>query len=99
MAQVGVTADAAEEGSARLISEPGDVNVGQQVLFRLVVKRHLMETASLFAKPYPMPAVFDADIGDLHLQGRTDPREGIDHQADQSLVAKANQRSRVDAVQ
>jgi hypothetical protein len=56
------------------------------------VARHRMPLAALLAQSHPQAAVLRIDIVDSHAERRADPREGIDHEPDQSAVAQTGLR-------
>lgn len=58
-----------------------------------------MALAALLVQAHPRPAVLHVNIFDLRNQHRANPREGIDHEANQGAVAQADWRSRIDAVE
>jgi hypothetical protein len=51
-----------------------------------------MPLAALLAQPHPQAAVLRIDIVDSHAERRADPREGKDHEPDQSAVAQTGLR-------
>ena len=69
-----------------------------QVVIQIVVARHLMLFTAFFVQPHPGAPALHIDIVDLHLDHRTDPGEGVDHQADQRAVAQAGDSRGVDGI-
>ena len=92
-------ADRAEQRPLGIAGEPAAVDVVVQVGLEVVVAGHLVPLAALLVQPHPQPPVLDVDVLDLHRERRADPRERIDHEADQRAVAKADRRRHVDRVE
>jgi len=51
---------------------------------------HLVALAALLVQPKPQSLAMLEVVADLHRYGRSDPREAIDHGADQRPVAQPN---------
>jgi hypothetical protein len=77
---------------------PASVDIGVKVSLEVVVAGHLVALAAFLVQANPKPAALHIDVLDLHRERRAEAREGIDHEADQGVVAKADRRCHVDAV-
>ena len=74
------------------------VDVSVKVGLKVVMARHFMTLAALLMQTNPQPSVLHVHVLDLHGERCADPRELIDHEADQRAVAKANGLRHVDRV-
>ena len=95
----GATTDGPEQRSLGILGDPGLVQVGVEVRFERMMARHLVPLAALLPQPHPEPAVLHEHILNSHGQRRSDPREAVDHQPDQSPVTQPDRGGDVDAVQ
>ena len=60
--------------------------------FQLLVAGRFVLFAAFFVQPHPAVLPFREVILDIHLQHRGDAGEGLNHDADQRLVAQADGR-------
>ena len=81
------------------LGEPAAVDIVVQVGLEVVVAGHLVALAALLVQANPQAPVLDVGVLDLHRERRADPRERIDHEADQRAVAQADRRRHVDRVE
>ncbi len=70
-----------------------------QVGLQVVVAGQVHGLAALLVQPHPEAAVLHVHVLDWHSGGRANPGEGVDHQANQRLVAQADRRRGVDRVE
>lgn len=95
----GPAPDRAEQRAVRVLADAGPVQVGVQVAFQVVVTGQGHRLAALLVQAHPQAAVLHEHVLDPHGGGRADPREGVDHQPDQSAVAQTDRCGGVDRVQ
>ncbi len=96
---VRASADRAEQWPLRIGRQASDVDIGVQIGLKIVMAGHGVALATLFVQQHPQAAVLHENVLDLHRQSGADPREGIDHQSDQSAVAQAGRRRHINAVE
>jgi hypothetical protein len=80
----------AEEITFRVRRDPRTFYICLQVLFKAVVARHLVTLAAFFMEAHPGAAALNIHLFHTHFDNSPDPREGIDHKADQGPVAQAH---------
>ena len=73
--------------------------VGVEIGFEIVVRRHFVALAAFFVQAHPPAFALAVIVLDAHGDGRADAREGIGHQGDQRAVAQADDGRDVDAVE
>ena len=76
-----------KERSPLLRAKLRRVEIGVEILFQLVVHRHLVELSALLVQPDPPAFSLRVVIFDVHRHQRPDPGEGVDHEADDGAVA------------
>jgi hypothetical protein len=91
-----VTPRSAEQPSLAILDNAGRVDVGAQGLGERVMARHRMLFAAFLVQADRPPGAAWAEVLDLHLQGRVDPREAVGEGSDQCPVAQVAQGRRRD---
>lgn len=95
---LGLLVDRAEKGRLLLIADAGCPEIIPEIEFEIMVAGHPMLLAAFLMQPEPEPVPLIEEIVDIHGKRRADPREAIDHHADQRPVAQSDQRLSRDAV-
>jgi hypothetical protein len=85
-----VLVHASKEGAFLVVADPGRCNVGVDVFFGVVARRHLVAFAALLVEPKPPALAILVVIRDAHMDGGTDTREGVAHQGDERPVSQAD---------
>src|SRR3546814_17547420 len=66
------------------------VDIGGQIVLKIMVAGHFVLLAALFVHPHPETAVLHENVLDTDGERRADPRERIDHQPDQRAGAQTH---------
>ena len=88
--------EAAEEGSAPLVSDAGSRDVGVEVLLGLVMGGNLVALAALLVEPEPESFALLVVVLNVHADDGADACEAVDHDADERPVAQTRDGGRVD---
>ena len=67
----------------------GGGDVGVEIVFQQVVRRHFVLLAAFLVQPHPPAFALRIVVLDVHVQRRRDAGEGVDQQRDQRPVAQA----------
>ena len=98
----GAAPDGAEQRrapvSGAIPRQPAAIDISVEIFVEIVVAGHFMPLAALFVQSHPQAPVLHKDVVDAHRQRRADPRERIDHEADQRPVAQPDRCGHVDRV-
>src|SRR3546814_10485896 len=70
----------AEQRPLGLRAQLTPVDIGGQIVLKIMVAGHFVLLAALFVQPHPETAVLHENVHDTHGERRADPRERIDHQ-------------------
>jgi len=70
-----------EEGSLLLLGYACCLDVLMQVLYQIMMGKHLVELAALFVQPNAPLHTALAEVLDRHIHDSAHPREGVDHRA------------------
>ena len=97
--RAGAAGGGAEEGALAVVADAGRLDIGVEIGFELVVRRHLMALAAFLVQPHPPALALGVVVLDAHGDDGADAGEGEGHDADQRPVAQADQGRRVDAVE
>src|SRR3546814_13897294 len=71
------------------------VDIGGQIVLKIMVAGHFVLLAALFVQPHPETAVLHKNVLDTHGERRADPRERIDHQPDYPAHAHTRRHTHV----
>jgi hypothetical protein len=96
--QFAVASDRAEQRPLGIGGDAGAIDIGVEEGFRVAMAGHVMELATLLMQAHPDAPVLREDILDLHADDRADAGEGIEHEANQRLVAQIDVRRAIDAI-
>lgn len=89
----------AEEGGLAAVPQCGGVEIGVQVRFEGVMRRHLVALAAFFVEPHPPALALGVVVLDAHGHHGANAGEGEHHQADERPVPQPDHGRGVDAVQ
>ena len=88
----------AEQGSLAGVSDFRGVDIGVEIGFEVVMRRHLVALAAFLMQPHPPALAVGVIVLDAHGDDRADAREGEGHHRDQRAVAEAHESRDIDAV-
>jgi hypothetical protein len=97
--RVGPANSGAEQGGLAVVADAGGLDVGVQVRFEIMMRRHLMTLAAFLMQTDPPALALGIVVLDAQGDSRADAGKGERHHRDQRTIAEANQGRRVDAVQ
>ena len=89
--RAGAAGGGAEEGTLAVIADAGGLDIGVEIGFEIVVRRHLMALAAFFVQPDPPALALRVIVLDAHGDDGADAGEGEGHDADQRAVAQADE--------
>ena len=72
----GAASGGAEEGSLAVVADASGFDVGVEVGFKIMMRRHLMALAAFLMQPHPPALALGVVILDPHGDGRADAGEG-----------------------
>jgi hypothetical protein len=80
----------AEEGRFPVLADAGRSDVGVEIGFEVMMRRHLVALAAFLVQPHPPAFPLRVVVLDAHADDGADAREGIGHYRDQGTVAQAD---------
>src|SRR5579863_6178222 len=80
------------KGASGSPAMPGGGDVFIEVLLQTVVTRNLMLLATFFVQADPAASSLHEIVTHFHLEHGVDPREGVDHHADERAIAQPDER-------
>jgi len=92
-------ADRAEQRRRFVGPDPGRGDIGVDITFEQVVRRHFVLLAAFFVQPHPPAFALRIIVFDVHVQRLGDAGEGVDQERDQRPVAQADDGRDVNAVE
>ena len=84
---------------ALALRELRHLDIGVEVLIKIVMAGHRMEFSTFLVQPHPGPSPLDIHIFHRHRERRADPGKRIDHQPDQGPIAQAHERLHIDRIE
>ena len=87
--RAGLAGGRPEQRPVRISGDAGGGDVFIEVLFQIVVTRNLVLLAAFFVQAHPAAAPLHEVVTHFHLEHGVDPREGVDHHADEGAIAQS----------
>ena len=97
--RAGAAGGGAEQGSLAAVADSGRLDIGVEIGFEIVMRRHLMALAAFLMQTHPPALAVGVVVLDAHGDDRADAGEGEGHHRNQRSIAQADHGRHIDAVQ
>ena len=89
--RAGAAGGGAEEGGLAAVADAGRLDIGVEIGFEIVMRRHLMALAAFLVQTHPPALALGVIVLDAHGDDRADAGKGEGHHRNQRPVAQADQ--------
>ena len=97
--RAGAAGGGAEQGSLAGVADSRRLDIGVEIGFEIVMRRHFMALAAFLMQPHPPALAVGVVVLDAHGDDRANAGEGEGHHRNQRPIAQADDGRHVDAVQ